>query len=487
MKILSIKDSIIKIQSESGHHINQMVTFDEKYRGMILKTNENFSYVLVDESSNISINSKYKVTNEILKVSFDNSLLSKVSDAFGNILFEEPDSFIGKQEKYPAKLVDSKAPMFYDREKLNAPLMTGIFSIDSLIPIGLGQRELIIGDRKTGKTSIALSAIVRNKASNLKTIYVSIGQKQNAINSAYSILKENKALDNVAIVVAQPEHKLSQYLAPYIAMAYAEGMQSKGEDVLVIFDDLSKHANMYREMSLNMDKSGGREAYPSDLFYAHSKLLERAGKFREDIGGGSITALPIIETVEGDFANLLATNVISITDGQIIMDSSLAKDGAYPAIDIGKSVSRTGSAVQSKVMKSVAREISAIYAQYIDASKYELISLETSDSVKNAISKGKALTNAFIQLGYEGRSPEEMLMLGRMIEWNIIGDQQVSLSELIAQSQKDKTGRIIIESFRKTGNINKKIATAYFKSIIGADNDFKAKRSEIERKEFFNA
>lgn len=486
MKILSIKDSIIKIEGSANQHINQIVVFDKKYKGMLLKASMEFSYVLVDESENISMDSTYELTDEILEVSFDQNLYGKVSDVFGNVLFAEDLEIEKEIKKYPKKLVDSKAPMFYEREKLNRPLETGIFSIDSLIPIGRGQRELIIGDRKTGKTSIALSTVVRNKNSDLRTIYVSIGQKQSSVNSVYKILKDHDAINDVAMVIAQPEHKLSQYLAPYVAMAYAESLQATGEDVLVIFDDLSKHANMYREMSLNMDKSGGREAYPSDLFYAHSKLLERAGKFINEIGGGTITALPIIETIEGDFANLLSTNVISITDGQIITDSSLAKDGKYPAVNIGKSVSRTGSAVQTSEMKSIARTISSIYAQYVDASKYELISLEISEEVKTAISKGRSLMDAFEQFGYEGKNTQQMLLLGKLIEWNIVGNLNISLSRLMDFAEKDKTGQALLSVFEKSGNVSKSIMKAYFRSLLGLENEFDAKRPKAEREELLN-
>ncbi|MCK5867025.1 MAG: ATP F0F1 synthase subunit alpha [Mycoplasmataceae bacterium] len=481
MKIISIKDSIIKIQGAKDHFINQVVEFSTGVKGVILKASKEASFVVVDSTDNINISTKYKMISKPLKASLYEGDLGKILNMNGNFIYPT-DSKKGKL--IGESLIEKKAPMFYEREKLEDPLMTGIFSVDSLIPIGKGQRELIIGDRRTGKTSIALATIINQRKSNVTTIYLSIGQKQTSINNVYKVLDQHDSLKNTIILYAEPHLKLSQYLAPYIAMAYAEILQSKGEDVLLIIDDLSKHANIHRELSLNLDKPGGREAYPSDLFYAHSKLLERAGKFKEEIGGGTITCIPIIETVEGDFATLLATNVISITDGQIITDTNLATENKFPAINVGMSVSRTGSAVQSRELKSISKQVSLIYSKYLESSKYELISVEVSDEVRNNIEKGKALMHSFEQSGYEGRSPKEMILISKIIEWGALnGQTEITPEELIKFTAKDLAGKKLLSDYYSKKKYDSELIKSYFQSLLGVKNSYGGKRSPIEVKE----
>ncbi|NQZ65969.1 MAG: ATP F0F1 synthase subunit alpha [Mycoplasmatales bacterium] len=480
MKIISIKDSIITIQGENGHYLNQRVIFENNIEGNVIKASSEKTLVLVDESKRININSKYKIYKGERTFSFNTNLFGKISDIFGNILFSEKKEIKGIN--YPQVKLDSKAPIFSERSPVNQPLETGIFPIDTLIPIGLGQRELIIGDRDTGKTSIALSTIINNKNKNLKVIYVSIGQKQSSINKIYKILTDHNAMKNVALIMAKPELKLSQYLSPYVGMAYAESLRMKNEDILIVFDDLSKHANIYREMSLNIDKPGGREAYPSDLFYAHSKLLEKSGKFIKKIGGGSITALPISETIDSDFSTLLSTNLISITDGQIVLDSSLAKDGSYPAINIGKSVSRTGSTVQNERIKEISKDLSTIYAKYIDARKYDLISLEITKEIKNILAKGEILMNSFKKLGYEGTPINDMYLISKIISWNIINDSNIDIKKLLFIASNDKTGKILLSNFYKSKNKNiyKEFFRDYLSSLLGKENKYKARKTPLE-------
>lgn len=486
MKILSIKDSIITIAGQKGHFIGQIIVFDKKVIGNVIKTTTTKTFVIVDDSSKIKMTSKYTIKKEDWAVKADDSMMGKIIDVFGNTLYIDVPETKSKK-KFPIKSLDTKAPNFSLREKLETPLETGIFTIDSLIPIGRGQRELIIGDRKTGKTSIALSTIINQKDKGVRCIYVSIGQKQTSINNTYTILKENDALSYTTIIAASPELKLSQYLAPYLGMAYAESFAAKGEDVLIVFDDLSKHANIYRELSLNIDKPGGREAYPSDLFYSHSKLLERSGKFVDALGGGSITALPIAETIEGDFATLLATNIISITDGQIITDASIAKENIFPAINISLSVSRTGSAVQNKLMKQVGKNILKIYTRYMEAKKYELISMEVSKGVKSSIEQGKSLLNAFEQYGFSGRTDKQMYLMAKIVEWNIISSEsEFDLSSLMKFALKDKTGSILMHEFEKNLNFDNTILQSYFKSLTGQENELNAKKSALEVKGVIN-
>lgn len=481
MEILSIKDSIIKIKASKGHFLNQMVIFDNKIKGLVIKTTNSGTFVVVDDSHEISMTSKYKMLTDDWKVKASNKTMGTIIDIFGKTLHGK--SLSKDDTKYQFKLVESKSPSFALRKKLKTPMKTGIFSIDSLFPIGRGQRELIIGDRKTGKTGIALSTIINQKKENIKVIYVSIGQKQTSLNDTYKILDQHGALEYTTIIAAAPDLKLSQYIAPYIGMAMAESFAAQDEDVLIIFDDLSKHANILRELSLNINKPGGREAYPSDLFYSHSKLLERAGKFSKAIGGGSITALPIAEIIEGDFATLLATNIISITDGQIITDAVQAKSNKFPAVNISLSVSRTGSAVQSKLMKNVGKNILKIYTKYIEAKKYELISMEVSQSIKDSIKQGHSLLNAFEQQGYEGRSDKYMFLLAKIIEWNIIDPKGFNIDQLIEFTKNDKTGSILLSQFGKDLNVDLDILKSYFKSINGQENEYDAKRSPKEIKQ----
>ena len=485
MKILSIKDSIIAIEKQKDLFINQIIIFDKKIKGVILKSTGKNAFVVVDDASNITLNSKVEVSDKVWAVKAKNSLLGKIIDVYENTIYDEFNSQ-DNDTKYKVRDIDTKAPMFVERVKLDKPLETGMFPIDSLIPIGRGQRELIIGDRKTGKTSIALSTIINQKNKKVKVIYVAIGQKYIDINSTYKILNENGALEYTTIITASPDKKLSQYLAPYVGMTYAESFAENNEDVLIVFDDLSKHANILRELSLNMNKSGGREAYPSDLFYSHSKLLERSGRFVSSLGGGSITALPIIETIDGDFATLLATNIISITDGQIITDIERAKEGLFPAINIGLSVSRTGSSVQNKLMKDVSKSILKIYTKYLEAIKYEVISLEVSDEVKQIINNGKALMTAFEQFGYKGKTPVEMYLMAKLLEWDIVtsifsnNKNNITIDELIQFAVNDKTGKIILENFALDENASYEILKGYFRSLCGIENKYQAKRAARE-------
>ena len=478
MKIISIKDSIVIVQGDKNHFIDQMVEFDGNQIGLVLKASKSKTFIVVDEPELITIKSKYKMLDKKWEVEAMTSMFGSVMDVYGNVVYPLENNKKGKS--IGKSFAEQKAPMFYDREKLNEPLETGIFSIDSLIPIGKGQRELIIGDRRTGKTSLTLSTIINQKNKDIKVIYVSIGQKQTSINSVYKILEDHDSMNFTSIIMAEPSKKLSLYLAPYVGMAYAEVLQRKGEDVLIILDDLSKHANIHRELSLNLDKPGGREAYPSDLFYSHSRLLERAGKFKDDIGGGTITCLPIIETVEGDFSTLLATNVISITDGQIFTDTSLAKEGKYPSINIGNSVSRTGSSVQSKELKSISKTISKIHSKYIESSKYELISLEVSEDIKENIKKGQALVKSFEQPGYIGRTRKEISLIAQMIEWGAFSSNKETPETLINFAKKDSIGKKIIAQYNEDSSMDIKLISSYFKSLYGEENEYGAKRAPIE-------
>jgi F-type H+-transporting ATPase subunit alpha len=297
--------------------------------------------------------------------------------------------------------IEFLAPSVIDRQPVREPLQTGIKAIDSMIPIGRGQRELIIGDRQTGKTAIAVDTIINQKKENVKCIYVAIGQKMSTIASIYEILEDAGAMEYTTIVAAPADAPPSlQYLAPYSGCAMGEYYMYKGEHALVIYDDLSKHAAAYRELSLLLRRPPGREAYPGDIFYLHSRLLERAAKLSDAMGGGSLTALPIVETLAADISAYIPTNVISITDGQIYLESELFYSGIRPAINAGLSVSRVGGAAQIKAMKQVASRLRLDLAQYRDLVAFAQFASDLDQATRNQLIKGERLTEVLIQKQY---------------------------------------------------------------------------------------
>ena len=290
-----------------------------------------------------------------------------------------------------------------------------------MIPIGKGQRELIIGDRTTGKTSIALSTIINQRKKGVKCIYVAIGQKRNSVISFYNTLEENDALDNVIGIFANPDSSAQQYLSPTIGMAMAEALAYKGEDVLIVIDDLTKHANVYREISLSIGRNPGREAYPTDIFFQHSSLLERSGNFSKNFGSGSITCLPIVETVQGDLASLIPSNIISITDGQIFTDSDAFNKGLFPAINIQLSVSRTGSSIQSKEVREASKNLKSDHAMLSEIKKFADMSIDISESLIKKIEKWDGINNMLVQYGYLGYTRNMIILLIIMFKKGMLG------------------------------------------------------------------
>ncbi|MBX4210031.1 MAG: hypothetical protein K4H23_02530 [Mollicutes bacterium PWAP] len=474
MKISSIKDSLLTVKTNKKTFLNQKVLINDKYYGIVVK--------IFKENVNILVNKEVE-TIEIKKIIFSNSPFSATfNDSYlGNIINVFGENINGNKlkksnAKYNEHELFSIAPSFIDRKALSKPLETGLFAIDVLIPIGKGQRQLIIGDRRTGKTSITLTTIINNK--NIKFIYVSIGQKNSSISFVKNILEKNNAFKNVTIINVSPSEKLNQYIAPYVGMSMAEGLRDKGEDVVVIFDDLTKHANIYREIKLNLGITGGREAYPSDLFFLHSRLLERSGSFNDKFGGGSITAFPIVETIEEDFATLLATNIISITDGQIITDQKKSMINDFPSLNIEKSVSRIGSIVQTKEIKSISKNISKIYQDYLNYSNYESISEEITDEVNDKLNKGKFLVNSFKQNGYVGMSKYSMIIKGIIIS-NISIEKKsiISLKEAIDIAENDPIGIKIFKNIvAGEKNYDFDLYIDFVKGIMNIDNKNKFRR-----------
>ena len=383
--VLEVGDGIARIYGLSNAKAGELLEFTNGIMGMVLNLEENnVGAVILGDFSQIKEGDEVKSTGRIVSVPAGEGFLGRVVNALG-------DPIDGKGEIEAVKYMDieRKASGIISRKPVFEPLQTGIKSIDGMVPIGRGQRELIIGDRQTGKTAIAVDAIINQKGTGVKCIYVAIGQKRSTVAQIYKKLEDLGAMEYTTIVAATASEAAPlQYLAPYAGVAMGEYFMDKGEHVLIIYDDLSKHAVAYREMSLLLKRPPGREAYPGDVFYLHSRLLERAAKLSDELGGGSITALPIIETQAGDVSAYIPTNVISITDGQIFLDSQLFNSGFRPAINAGISVSRVGGSAQIKAMKQVAAKVKLELAQYTELLTFAQFGSDLDKATKAQLERG---------------------------------------------------------------------------------------------------
>jgi len=367
---------------------------------------DNVGAVILGDFSLIKEGDEVKATGRVVSVPAGEAMLGRVVNALG-----EPID--GKGEIKPEKYmeIERKASGIISRKPVSEPLQTGIKSIDGMVPIGRGQRELIIGDRQTGKTAIAIDAIINQKGTGVKCIYVAIGQKRSTVAQIYKKLEDAGAMEYTTIVAATASEAAPlQYMAPYSGVAMGEYFMDKGEHVLIIYDDLSKHAVAYREMSLLLKRPPGREAYPGDVFYLHSRLLERAAKLSDKLGGGSITALPIIETQAGDVSAYIPTNVISITDGQIFLDSQLFNSGFRPAINAGISVSRVGGSAQIKAMKQVAAKVKLELAQYNELLTFAQFGSDLDKATKAQLERGHRIMEVLKQSQYKPYAVEEQVV-----------------------------------------------------------------------------
>ncbi len=397
-EILSIGDGIALVSGLDNVKLGELLDFGSGTFGMALNLEEeSVGVVLMGENDNIIEGNQVKRTQKVVSVPVGESLMGRVVNALGQ-------SIDGKGEIIAEKsrTIFRVAPGVMTRETVNQPLETGLIVIDSLIPIGKGQRELIIGDRQTGKTAIAIDTILNQKGKNVICIYVAIGQKNSTVAQIVKTLEIKQAMEySIVVSAGASEFAPLQYLAPYSAVTMAEEFMEQGKDVLIVYDDLSKHAVAYRTLSLLLRRPPGREAYPGDVFYLHSQLLERAARVNEKNGGGSITALPIIETQSGDISAYIPTNVISITDGQIFTRESLFNSGQRPAVDIGFSVSRVGSAAQIKAIKQVTSSLKLELSQYNEMQSFAQFSSDLDDSTKNILTHGKKVYEMLIQKQYD--------------------------------------------------------------------------------------
>ncbi|MDO5109948.1 MAG: F0F1 ATP synthase subunit alpha, partial [Erysipelotrichaceae bacterium] len=359
--VISVGDGIAMVQGIDKAMSSELLEFPHGVMGMVMNLEEDhIGVVLLGNDSEIREGDEVRRTGRIIEVPVGDAMLGRVINALGQPIDGKGEIFSTK-----TRAIERVAPGVMTRKSVFQPLMTGLKIIDSMIPIGKGQRELIIGDRETGKTAIAIDAIINQKGKNVNCIYVAIGQKESTVARLVQKLRENEAMEYTTVINAgASESAPLQYIAPYAGCAMGEEWMEQGKDVLIVYDDLSKHAVAYRTMSLLLRRPPGREAYPGDVFYLHSRLLERAAKLSDELGGGSLTALPIIETQAGDISAYIPTNVISITDGQIFLQTDLFASGVRPAVDSGLSVSRVGSNAQTKAMKTVSSSLKLDLAQY---------------------------------------------------------------------------------------------------------------------------
>ena len=407
-RVISVSDGICWMDGLADIMYGEVVEFECGEKGMVLDIQQNrIGCVIFGEFAHIESYSRVRRVGRIASVPVGDALLGRVVDALG-----KPIDAMGYLPYEKRRPIEFKAPAILDRAPVNSPLHTGIKAIDALVPIGKGQRELIIGDRQTGKTAIAIDTVINQKGKNTICIYVAIGQKETLVAEIKEKLQAKGAMDYTTIIAVPASASAAlQYIAPFSGAAMAEHFMYEGKDVLIVYDDLSKHAVAYRELSLLLHRPSGREAYPGDIFYLHSRLLERAAHLSDELGGGSITALPIIETLAGDISAYIPTNVISITDGQIFLDAELFNEGQRPAINVGLSVSRVGGAAQSPVMKKVSASLRTRLAQYRELAEFMQFGSDIDDATKATLEAGKRLTEALKQGRYSPIADELQTVL----------------------------------------------------------------------------
>ena len=386
--VLSVGDGIVRCSALAQVQYGEILVFESGVRGMVQDLKDDtVGVILFGDDTDVEEGSRVRRTKKTAGVPVGNGYLGRVVDALGNPIDGGPAI---QAQGYRA--IESPAPGIVDRQSVNTPMNTGILSIDSMFPIGRGQRELIIGDRQTGKTSIAMDTILNQKGNGVICIYVAIGQKASSVAQLVENLKKQGAMDYTIVVNASASETAPiQYIAPYSGTAIGEFFMHQGKDVLIVYDDLSKHAIAYRALSLLLERSPGREAYPGDVFYLHSRLLERSARLADEIGGGSLTALPIVETQAGDVSAYIPTNIISITDGQIFLESDLFFAGQRPAVNVGLSVSRVGGAAQTKAMKKAAGSLRLDLAQYREMEIFTQFSSDLDETTKKQLVYGQGL------------------------------------------------------------------------------------------------
>jgi len=465
-QVLSVGDGIARVYGLDNVQAGEMVEFSGSIKGMALNLEkDNVGVVIFGEDRSIKEGDVVKRTGAIVDAPVGKNLLGRVVDALGNPIDGKGDL----DKKLKRMRVDVKAPGIIPRQSVNQPMQTGLKAIDSLIPVGRGQRELIIGDRQTGKTAVAIDTIINQKEINksgeekekLYCIYVAIGQKRSTVAQIVKTLEDAGAMEYTTIVAATASDPAPlQFLAPYTGCTMGEYFRDNGMHALIVYDDLSKQAVAYRQMSLLLRRPPGREAYPGDVFYLHSRLLERAAKLNDDHGGGSLTALPIIETQAGDVSAYIPTNVISITDGQIFLETELFNQGIRPAVNVGLSVSRVGSAAQTKAMKKVAGSIKLELAQYREMAAFAQFGSDLDASTQKLLNRGSKLTELLKQDQYSPMPVAQQVIAvfsgvrGFLddVELKNIKDMEIQIYEAVKSTNPE-----IIDTINNTGKLEEDI------------------------------
>ena len=469
-KVVSVADGVANVYGLKNVMANEMVEFENGARGIALNLEESsVGIVILGDTSGINEGSSVKRLGKLLRVPVGDALIGRVVNALG-----EPIDGKGAIETSDTRFVEEKAKGIMARKSVHEPLQTGLKAIDALVPIGRGQRELIIGDRQTGKTTVAVDTIINQKGQDVVSIYVAIGQKQSTVAQVVKKLEEYGAMDYTIVVAAgASEAAALQYLAPYSGCTMGEYFRDNSRHALIIYDDLSKHAVAYREMSLILRRPPGREAYPGDVFYLHSRLLERASKLSDALGAGSLTALPIIETQAGDVSAYIPTNVISITDGQIFLESGLFNSGIRPAINVGLSVSRVGGSAQIKAIKKVSGTLRLDLAQYRELQAFAQFASDLDESSRKQLDRGQRMVEILKQPPYSPLPVENQVVIifagsrGFLddVPTSSIGKFEAELYPYIEAKYPE-----IFEEIRSKKTIEKDLE----ENLIKALNDFKA-------------
>ena len=440
--VISAADGVVEVRGMDKAVYGEIVTFDTGAKGMVESVEpDHLGVMLFDDIEKVGVGTLVTRSGKRAGIPVGDAFLGRVISPLG-----EPIDGKGPIESVGYNPIEKQAPGILERQSVDTPLHTGILAIDSMFPIGRGQRELIIGDRQTGKTSIATDAILNQKDKDVLCIYVAIGQKASSIARVAGDLQKHGAMSYTSIVAATASDSAPlQYIAPYAGTALAEYFMSKGKSVLIVYDDLSKHAVAYRAISLLLRRSPGREAYPGDVFYLHSRLLERSCRMRDDLGGGSITALPIVETQAGDVSAYIPTNVISITDGQIFLESALFNAGNRPAVNVGLSVSRVGGAAQTKAMKKANANLRIELAQYKDMESFAQFSSDLDAETQRQLQHGKALMEMLKQPLYQPKSDAEQVVTLVLASHGMLDDipaaeQRAKTSAFVRQFCADASG-----------------------------------------------
>ncbi len=470
--VREISDGVARVTGLANLAYSEIVEFPHGILGVAINLEEDeVGVIILGDYLKISAGDEVRGTNRLLSIGVSDKLVGRVIDPLGNSL--DGKAPIATKSFYP---IEKIAPGVVKRQPVTTPLQTGLKAIDSMIPIGRGQRELIIGDRGTGKTAIALDAIINQKGGDVICLYVAIGQKASRIAQIIQMLETRGAMDHTVVVAANAADPASlQYLAPYAGTAIAEYFMDAGRDVLVVYDDLTKHAWAYRQISLVLRRPSGREAYPGDVFYLHSRLLERACRLNETLGGGSITALPIIETQAGDLSGYIPTNVISITDGQIFLESDLFYAGIRPAINVGLSVSRVGGAAQIKAMKQVAGKLKLDLAQYREMAAFAQFASDLDPETRALIDRGSRMTELLKQQQFAPMSVAFQTVLIFAANNGFLDDVPVAR---VAEFEEeyinyiDSSHRKLVAAIKKEGNISEETVEALKKATADFTKKF---------------